>query len=239
MKRIKFLPIALIALLLVSQSLLSCLYGVRGNGKVVKSERQVGHFNAISISNGLDLILSQDSVEKLSVEADENLQNMIKTEISGGELKIYTTGHISHASAMKIYLKMKSINSLEASSGADVRTASELSLASFKIAASSGADIKLALSCSDLQAESTSGSDLSLSGKTTKFTVQSSSGSDINAEKLISENCSVDASSGSDVKVSVSKKINAHASSGSDITVNGNPAERDIEKSSGGSVRFK
>jgi len=69
--------------------------------------------------------------------------------------------------------------------------------------------------------------------------VQCSSGSDVNAEKLDSEICSVKASSGSDVKVSVSKRIEAHASSGSDIKVIGNPAERDIEKSSGGSVTFR
>jgi len=112
-------------------------------------------------------------------------------------------------------------------------------LSSFKVSVSSGAEIKLALSSKDLQTESSSGGSISLSGKTSKLAVESSSGSDINAEKLNSEVCSVDASSGSRVKVSVSKRIEAHASSGSDIYVNGNPSERDIEKSSGGSVSFK
>lgn len=239
MKTKEFPLIALVIMMLISQSFISCIHGIRGSGKVIKSERQLRNFNSIRVSNGLDLILTQDSLEKVMVETDENLQKIIKTEVSNGKLKIYTTEKISWGSAMKVYVTVKSINSLEASSGADVKSASTLNLPDFKISASSGADIKLTLSCRDLQTESSSGSDISVSGKTGKLMVQCSSGSDVNAEKLDSEICSVKASSGSDVKVSVSKRIEAHASSGSDIKVIGNPAERDIEKSSGGSVTFR
>jgi hypothetical protein len=239
MKTRKFSSILIITLIIISQSFFSCIYGVRGNGKVVKSERHVGTFKAISVSNGIDLFLNQDTLEKVSVEADENIQLIIKTEVLNNELKIYTREHISHAKAMKVYVTMKSITEVEASSGADVESTSSLDLTNFKVSASSGADIKLSLSCNDLKAESSSGSDISLSGKSGRLMVECSSGSDVNAEKLNSETCSVDASSGSDVKVSVSKKIEAHASSGADIKVTGNPKERDIEKSSGGSVTIR
>jgi hypothetical protein len=239
MKRRNYLSIALVSLLVISQSLTSCLFGIRGNGKVVKSERKVEHFHAISVSSGIDLNLSQDSLEKVLVDADENLQDVIKTEVSNGKLKIYPREHISHASSMKVYVTMKNINSLQASSGSDVKTVSRVNLTSFKISASSGADIKIEISCGDLQTDGSSGCNIALSGKTAKLSVESSSGSNINAGKLNSETCSVDASSGSRVRISVSKKIDAHASSGSDITIDGNPAERNVEKSSGGSVTFK
>lgn len=239
MKTRNFSLIAAIVVIVVSQSFFSCLYGIRGNGKVVKSERQATNFKAITVSSGIDLILKQDSMEKVMVEADENLQKIIKTEVSNGKLKIYTAEHISWSSAMRVYVTLKSINSLGASSGADVKSESTLTLSTLKIDASSGADMKLALSCNELQAESSSGSDITISGKAAKLNIESSSGSDVKADKLISETCSVRASSGSDVRVSVSKRIEAHASSGADISVNGNPAERDIEKSSGGSVTVR
>ena len=238
--KIKKIPLlAIIVMILISQSFLSCIYGIRGTGKVIKSERQVKNFKSIKVSNGIDLILTQDSIEKVMVEADENLQKLIKTDMMNGELKIYTTEKISWSSAMKVFVTIKNINSLGASSGADVQSGSMLNLADLKLSASSGADVKLDILCQDLQTESSSGSDISISGKTGKLMVQCSSGSDVNAEKLNSETCSVEASSGADVKVSVSKKIKAHASSGADIKVIGNPAERDIEKSSGGSVTIR
>lgn len=239
MKKRELSLIVIIAMILISQSFSSCIYGIRGNGKVVKSERQISNINSISVSSGIDLILAQDSLEKVLVEADENLQKILKTEISNGRLKIYSSEHIQNARAMKVYVTIKNISSLEASSGSDVKSGSMLNLTTLKLSASSGSDVKLALSCNDLQTESSSGSDISLSGKTGQLSVQSSSGSDVNAEKLNSETCSVRASSGSDVKVAVSKKINAHASSGADIRVIGNPVERDIEKSSGGSVTVR
>lgn len=239
MKKRKFPWISIIVLFIISQSFLSCIYGIKGNGKVIKSERQVVDIKSISVSNGIDLILTQDSLEKLSVEADENLQKIIKTEVTDGELKIYTSEQIYRAKSMKVLLTMKSINSLKVSSGADVHCGSTLDLKFIKVSASSGAEIKLTISCSEIQAKTSSGSDISLTGKSNKLIIHSSSGSEVDAEMLYTESCSVEASSGSHVKVSVTKKIEAHASSGSDIHVTGNPTERDIEKSSGGSVTIK
>jgi hypothetical protein len=239
MKTKEFPLIKVISLLLISQLTISCFYGIRGNGKIIKSEREVRNFHSIKISTGLDLILTQDTLEKVMVETDENLQKVIKTEVSDGVLRIYSAEPIFNASRSRIYVTVRNLTEVEASSGSDVKGTTMLNLQDLKVVASSGADIKLNLSCSKLEADNSSGSDISLSGKTGKLIIESSSGSDVNAEKLNSETCSVSASSGSDVKVSVSKKIDAHASSGSDITVNGNPIERDIEKSSGGSVTFK
>jgi hypothetical protein len=239
MKTKEFPLIKVIGLLLISQLFISCFYGIRGNGKIIKSEREVRNFHSIKISTGLDLILTQDTLEKVMVETDENLQKVIKTEVSDGVLRIYSTEPIFNASKSRIYVTVRNLTEVEASSGSDVNGTTMLNLQDLKVVASSGADIKLNLSCSKLEADNSSGSDISLSGKTGKLIIESSSGSDVNAEKLNSETCSVSASSGSDVKVSVSKKIDAHASSGSDITVNGNPIERDIEKSSGGGVTFK
>ena len=239
MKKRKFPKIVIICLILVVQLLTSCLYGIKGNGKIIKSEREAKNFNSIKISNGLDLIITQDTLEKVLVETDENLQKIIKTVVSDNELRIYSTEPIFNASRSKIYVTMKNINKVEASSGSDVNSPSMLNLKDLKVAASSGSDIKLNLSCDNLDIETSSGSDISLSGKTGKLIIESSSGSDVKAGKPNSETCSVTASSGADAIVTVSRKIEAHASSGSDITVNGNPIERDIEKSSGGSVRFK
>jgi hypothetical protein len=239
MKTRKFKAIVIIGLIMIPQLFTSCFWGIRGNGKIVKSQREAKNFNSIKISSGLDLILTQDTLEKVLVESDENLQKIIRTEVSGGELKIYTTQSIFNASRSKIHVNFKNLKEVHASSGSDVKCTSKLNFQDFKVEASSGADIDLSVSCTNLKVENSSGSDVSLSGNAIKLIVDSSSGSDVNAEKMESETCSADASSGSDVKISVSKRIQAHASSGADITVVGKPVERDIHESSGGDVRFR
>ena len=101
MKRREFQLIIIISLILISQISSSCIHGIKGTGKVIKSEREVKDFKSIVLKSGIDLILTQDTLEKVLVETDENLQKIIKTEVADGELKIYTAEHIFFPSTIK------------------------------------------------------------------------------------------------------------------------------------------
>jgi len=234
----KLIPL-LVAALILSMLSTSCFHGIKGNGKVVKSERQVGIFGSISASAGIDVILIQDSVVKVVVEADENLQDNIKTEVSNGELKIHPQKWIRKSKMKTVYVTFKSIHSLEASSGSDIKSKSELKFNSLDLAATSGAKIDLSLVVNDLTIEGSSGGDIDLSGSAENLSVDGSSGVNIKAYDLQSKTCNAGASSGATLKVNVSEKIIAKASSGGNISVAGNTKDRNIQKSSGGDVSFK
>jgi hypothetical protein len=234
----KLIPF-LVGSLMISMLLGSCFYGIRGSRNVVKSERQVAIFESISASAGIDVILTQDSVVKVVVEADDNLQENIKTEVSNGELKIYPEKQIRSCKAKRVYVSFKTVHAIDGSSGADIKSTSRLKLPILEISASSGANIDLALEGDGLTAESSSGGVINLTGTVNNLSVDGSSGSRIKAPDLQSKICNAGASSGATIKISVSEKIIAKASSGGNISVNGNPKEREIEKSSGGSVSFK
>jgi hypothetical protein len=225
--------------LVLTMFLTSCLYGIKGNGKVVKNERQTGKFEAISASAGIDVILLQDSVIKVVVEADENLQEIIKTEVSNGKLKIYPIKRISSCVSKKVYVTFRSIHELQASSGAEVTSKMELKMTALQISVSSGASIHFALTGDKVNVQVSSGGDLDLTGLTESLDVDGSSGANINMAELKSKSCNAGASSGANLKVYASEKINAHASSGGNIRVIGNPKDRNVEKSSGGDVSFR
>ncbi len=228
----------LFAFLLVGLLFNSCLYGIKGSGKVVRNERQVGPFGAISVSAGLEVILTQDSVVKVIVEADDNLQKIIKTEVSNGELKIYPKERISSCEAKKIFVTFKTIHSLEASSGSDVTSKMELKMPSLQLSVSSGANIDLALAVKNLNADGSSGGNVRLTGSAESFEIEGSSGANMKAKDLQTKTCNAGASSGANLKVNVTDKISAQASSGGNIEVKGNPKERNVQKSSGGNVDF-
>ncbi len=237
MKR-KLTPV-LATLILVSLTLSSCLYGIRGNGKVVRNERQLASFESISVSAGLEVILSQDSIAKVIVEADSNLQEIIKTEVSNGELKIFPKKRISFCESKRILVTFKTIHAVEASSGAEVKSKMELKIPSLQISVSSGANIELKVAANKLNVEGSSGGNLNLSGTTESLDVDGSSGTNIRAKDLISKTCNAGASSGANLKLYVTEKVNAQASSGGNIKISGNPKEHDVQKSSGGNVDFK
>lgn len=216
----------------------SCLYGIKGSGKVVRNERQVEAFGAVSVSAGLEVILIQDSVVKVVVEADDNLQENIKTEVSHGELKIYPKKRISNCEAKRVYVTFKTIHSVEASSGADVASNTELKIPSLQLSASSGANARLILAVNKINTDASSGANIKLTGTAEIFEVEGSSGANIKATELKSKSCNAGASSGANLKLFVSEKINAQASSGGNIKVEGNPGERNVQRSSGGDIEF-
>ena len=225
-----------VASILICLVFTSCLYGIKGNHKVVKSERQVSDFGAISASAGIEVILIQDSVVKVIVEADSNLQEIIKTEVSNGELKIYPKKRISTCESKKVYVTFRTIHALTASSGSEIKAAAGIKLESLQVSVSSGADINLQIIANKLNAEGSSGGNIELKGSAETFEVDGSSGANIKAKELKSKSCNAGASSGANLKLNVVEKINAQASSGGNIHVVGNPKERNIEKSSGGNV---
>ncbi len=237
--------IKMTALLCLTLMALSCQMvsnigtGIQGDGNVQSQERTVSGFNKIEVSNGIDLFLTQGDAESLTVQADENLLEIINTEVVGGTLRIYTEKSIRSAASRKVKVTFKNIDALTASSGSDVLSNSILELEDLKVRASSGADVDLELNAQNIFASSSSGSDIYLSGSAQSIEADASSGSSVKASKLSAENGTADASSGADVSINVSGKLSANASSGGDVTYYGNPQSVDKNKSSGGRVRSR
>ncbi len=230
-----------IALLLITFAFtsVSCIPHIHGNGKVVKEERSVANFEAISVSNGIEVLINQDTFQKVVAETDENIQKILKTVVSGGKLKIYMEEGVLHTKKLKVYVTVKSLKSVEGSSGSNVKTDNKITAENLKIDVSSGSHVSMEVACNQLKTESSSGSHLSVSGTAQSISADSSSGASIDAASLVAEKGNASASSGAHVKVQVTKDLKAHASSGGGVTVLGNPATRDTDSSSGGSVNFK
>jgi hypothetical protein len=210
---------------------------IDGNRNVVTENRKINNdFNAVKISSGIDLYITQGDKVSLTVEADENLQDLILTEVENGRLKIYTEKNIWRAKARKVHLTVVNLDELTATSGSDVYTRNTINTTNFKISTSSGADARVTVNAVSVSSSASSGSDLKITGETDSHISKASSGSSINAYGLASKNTTVRVSSGADINIHASETIDAKASSGGDIDYKGNPKKVNKKTSSGGSV---
>jgi len=216
----------------------SCYFdGVRGNGNVVTENRKISNdFIRVKASRGLDVYITKSSDLSLTVEADENLLELIQTDVIDGTLVITSSKNIGLASAKKIHLSVENLNEISVSSGAEIYSENTFYTDDLKIGASSGSEAHLTLNVKNLDCESSSGANINLSGTALSFEARSSSGSDINAYELNVKNCKAKATSGSGIKVNVTDSFEAKATSGADIKYRGNPKVVNKNKSSGGSV---
>ena len=213
---------------------------VTGNRNVVTENRNISEiFTGIKVSTGLDLYLSQSSKNNISVEADENLQDIIITEVVDGILKIYSEKNIWSAKSRKVYVSIDKLNKLIATSGADVRTEGKIFTDEISIRTTSGADIRIAVDASSVETNTTSGSEIRISGNAENHASSANSGSSIKAYDLISKNVIAKVTSGADIDIYASEIFEGKANSGGDIDFKGNPKKVIKKSSSGGRISKK
>lgn len=236
MKTIKLI-LALTAITILSSCNLNIQLGqTDGNGNVITEERPVSDFHEVKGSSGLDVYLTEGSQAKIVVEADENLMELIETEITNGKLHIKTTKNIGRSKAKKIHVTYTSLNKIAASSGADIVANSVVKSEVLTLDTSSGADMEIEILAKEVYAETSSGSDMKVSGKATSLKAKASSGSELNAKDLLVLNCNAGASSGADITVNVQERLEAEASSGGDVNYYGNPAAVNTNGGRSGSI---
>tara|TARA_R100001369_G_scaffold3540_8_gene10998 strand:+ start:46156 stop:46815 length:660 start_codon:yes stop_codon:yes gene_type:complete len=212
--------------------------GIDGNRNVVSAERNISSdFNSIKISQGLDLYITQSNTVSLSLEADENLHDIIMTEVKNGVLSIYTSENIRRATSKKIILNITDLSSIKATSGSDVYSTNTIKTEELILSSTSGADIELDVETTKLDCDSTSGSDITVRGTTKILMASATSGSDIDARNLSAEKSDVKATSGADIYINTSKELTARATSGGDIRYSGNPKKVIKSDNSAGSVQ--
>ncbi len=217
----------------------SCIFigpSIRGNGQVERQKRNIDDFSSIRASRGLEVYLVPSNEELVVVEADDNLFEVIKTEVAGDELKIYADEQIRSAESKKVFVHYEEINEVKSSSGSHVYTNGMLHSKSLILTASSGSHQKMEISSSRLNTRCSSGAHISIEGKSDKATFKASSGAHIKAKKLTTDEANADASSGAHITFTVTGLLDGEASSGGHIYYYGNPENTYINKSSGGHI---
>ena len=252
-----------LTLLLLLTTFISCgvdlLNKVIGNQNVISLERAITNdFTKVKVSNGIDLFVEQGNDISLTVVTDENLQDIIITEVEEGQLRIYTKKNIWKAASKKVYLTVNALEALSASSGSSVVFENRLKATDLELSTSSGASLKIGVDTRSLMAKSSSGSSskievnassvttksssgasLRISGETITHETSASSGGSIRGNGLVSKKVIAKASSGASVSVYASESIDGKSSSGGGIRCEGDPKQVIKSTSSGGRVSFK
>ncbi len=209
--------------------------GKKGNGKVVNETRDITEdFTEVSVSRGLMVYITQADEFNIEVEADENIIDLIATDIKNGRLRVHARENIGTATK-KIYVSLPEVSALKSSSGAQLRSESVVKSDRLEVDGSSGAQINLKLLANTLEIDANTGANLNLSGDADRAEVNVSTGGNINAKNLMTKACTADASTGGNLKIMVSESLMADANTGGNIGYSGKPKVQK-KKSLSGSV---
>lgn len=213
------------------------------NDANAKQRTITGSFSSVSVSSGIELLLTQGDEVSLAVSASEpKFEERLKTVIENGVLKIYyDNAGISWVNEnkrkLKAYLSFKTLEKIMASSGSSIKSSGKLNFNNLELIINSGALVKLDLVAKEISVKEDSGAEASLSGSADNVEVSVSSGASFKGFDLKTTFCTAKASSGGSVKINIEKELSAKASSGGDIRYSGAAVIREINVNSGGSVK--
>jgi hypothetical protein len=95
---------------------------ITGSGKLVSQMRVIGTFTGIQVTNFARVFVTQDSLESLRIEADDNVMDLVMTSVTGGVLSVGLRDGSYNNVTVNVYASMKSIRRLESTGAADFST---------------------------------------------------------------------------------------------------------------------
>lgn len=202
----------------------------------------VNNFSGVSVSAGIELILTPGSSESAKVVASHEFIEDVLVEKNGSTVTVrwkqdnnFNNGRKNKSA--KVYITYKKLNSITASSGSSLTTEGAIKTDRLDAKTSSGASMNATINCTDFQLQLSSGATVNLKGTAANTTLRASSGATLNGADLVSETANVTASSGAVVNINVTKELEASSGSGGVVSYKGNPSVRNISKSRSSVVR--
>ncbi len=205
------------------------------------SERTVsGNFDAIKVSGGIDLYISQSDNKAVAVSASsENYKAAIKTIIENGTLKIFYEGEKGWNKKdrkLKVYVSCSDIKKIDASGACNVIVAGSITTTALVLHMSGACDFKGMLKVNTLDINLSGASDANISGTANTVNITGSGASDLKAFKLVTDVCNANISGASDVHITINSELIVYASGASDIKYKGNGVIKEKHSSGASSI---
>lgn len=211
------------------------LTGERGNGNVIKEERNISSFDAIDASGGLTINLVKNDSKTIIVTADENLMDNVETHVRAGTLHI-DTKNISKSTQLEVLVNFQEIESFDLSGAVDVYCDGVIEQKHLTIDASGASEMELELNVESLSIDVSGASEMRFEGRAGEMVFEGSGASSLHAENLETKTTHVDISGAGDARVNASDELKASVSGAGSIRYNGNPESLKTSVSGSGSV---
>jgi len=206
-------------------------------------QRTVTSFHGIEVSRGIELLLTMDADEAVAVSAsDIKFRENIVTEVVNGILKIYYKKELSYNTrkvnrGLKAYVSCKTLDLLDAQTGARVNIVGVLKADNLKLNAATGARVKGKVEAGKMSLNQGTGSEVVLEGTVSGLQAEGSTGSHFSGDELKATTCDATVSTGAKITVTVEKELVAKANTGGKIMYKGEGVSKDITVHTGGSVK--
>lgn len=206
MSKLLTLPLSGLLILSAACHTSGCYFSgprVVGEGPTTVSERSVGSFDAISVSGGLRLEVRVGQPLQVTIEAQENLHEVIRTEVRGTELEIWIDGSISTSREILARVDVPSLEALDLSGGIELDV-SGLDGGSFELDVSGSAQGQI-------------------SGRVDRLRIDTAGSADLDLFELDAREVSIDIAGSGTIRTTARESLDVDVAGSGEVTYRGKP----------------
>ncbi len=212
---------------------------VEGSGNVVRQERVTANFQHVALRGHLKAYIVQDVDCRVYIEADDNLVDLIVTEVDNGHLNVYFEKTAGKQTTLNVFIHVSDLEALHLSAGSQAYAEEPLTGKSFEHNVQTGAKSTLHLQYERADMKVLAGAITTLTGKVDWLTVLSAAGAIIDAKELMVKDCEIDAKAGSVNNLFVTGTLSGIVSRGAVIHYTGEPEIAGLDVKSGGHIETR
>lgn len=192
---------------------------IKGSGEVTVQTREVGSFDRIRSSGSFDVNVTIGPQQKITVSFDDNLIDLVQTEVKGRTLQIFSDGSFSSHKSCKIEITVPSLEAVIVSGSGDIHVQG--------------------LKGPEFTYEISGSGDATLIGEVDEIDIEVSGSGEVDARELKAKRAYVDIAGSGDVMVWASELLDGSIAGSGDIAYYGNPSEVNRDIAGSGDIRKK
>lgn len=237
--------VSLLICFFVSETLLAQKYsnkrGVKGDGNVIKEDREVGNFSSLDIGGVFTVYVSQGNTTSLEVEADANLMPLIDIDKSGNTLRvsIKKDSHINKWTEMNLYIKMQEVEDISLSGMVSLEGETRIQGDEITLSHSGMGSTDIELMCNKFVADVSGMAKLNLSGESNQVFLDNAGMGNIEATSLKATRLKIDNSGMGNAEVYATTAIDISSSGMGKVTYTGGAEVTSLRSSGMSKVKKK
>ncbi len=207
-------------------SLFSTLtFAIVGSGNVITENRDVSDFDSISLRMSADVTVTQGDGFSCEIIAEDNLMELIETEVDNGALVLSfkRKANIRSHKSIKIRIEMPEVRRLSVAGSGDIDSNGKITGKQLYIAVDGSGDISLTVDYKDVETHISGSGDVLLKGNTGSHKVSINGSGDVNAFDMNSSSASVTINGSGDVKIAVDNALAVSVNGSGDVYYQGSP----------------
>ncbi len=212
---------------------------VRGSGPVVSEDRSVATYEEVDLSLPADVYITQGNHERITIEAQENVLDVIETEVRNHKLKLRFSNGVSvrRFDPIKVYITTRNITEVSVSGAGNIYSDGPIITNALNIRVSGSGNVDLYDIDTPVVDASISGSGkVFLSGFCDEQYLHVSGSGDVRAFDLESIDTEVEISGSGKTEISVEHYLKARISGSGKVYYKGYPDHIDSKISGSGGV---